>query len=158
MGAMDFAIDSDGSQPSLSELVEKGIEVLDNENGFFMMCEGGKVDYAGHANDAATSVRSVIALDKAVPLWGEVQAVTLAVIGLCAAGAVCVSPDRLKRLWEIPRLRILLIFSGAGVATACLQQLIYPGPAEYICTSFFFFLLPVAGMIFSSELKSHPCC
>ena len=66
MGAMDFAIDSDGSQPSLSELVEKGIEVLDNENGFFMMCEGGKVDYAGHANDAATSVRSVIALDKAV--------------------------------------------------------------------------------------------
>lgn len=93
-----------------------------------------------------------------VPLWGEVQAVTLAVIGLCAAGAVCAFPARLKRLWEIPRLRILLIFAGAGVATACLQQLIYPGPAEYIYTSFFFFLLPVAGMIFSSELKRlMPC-
>ncbi len=65
-GAMDFSIDADGSQPSLADLVEKGIEVLDNKDGFFMMCEGGKVDYAGHANDAATSIRDVIALDKAV--------------------------------------------------------------------------------------------
>ena len=93
-----------------------------------------------------------------VPLWGEVQAVTLAVIGLCAAGALFAAPLRLKRLWQVPRLRFLLIFAGAGVATACLQHLIYPGPAEYIFTSFFFFLLPVAGMIFSSELKRlMPC-
>ena len=65
-GSMDFAIDADPSQPELSELVAKGIEVLDNENGFFMMCEGGKIDYAGHGNDAATSIRGVLALDKAV--------------------------------------------------------------------------------------------
>ena len=31
-----------------------------------MMCEGGKVDYAGHANDAATNLREVLALDDAV--------------------------------------------------------------------------------------------
>lgn len=30
------------------------------------MCEGGKIDWAGHANDAAANVRDVIALDKAV--------------------------------------------------------------------------------------------
>ena len=65
-GSMDFSIDTDGSQPSLAALVEKGIEVLDNENGFFLMCEGGKIDYAGHANDAATSIRDVIALDDAI--------------------------------------------------------------------------------------------
>ena len=65
-GAMEFAIDSDGTQPSLAELVAKGIEVLDGEKGFFMMCEGGKVDYAGHANDAATSIRGIMALDDAV--------------------------------------------------------------------------------------------
>ena len=64
--AMDFAIDSDGSQPTLAELVAKGIEVLDNEKGFFMMCESGKVDYAGHANDAATNIHGVLALDAAV--------------------------------------------------------------------------------------------
>ena len=64
--AMQFAIDADGSQPKLSELVAKGVEVLDNPNGFFIMCEGGKVDYACHANDAATNLRDVLALDDAV--------------------------------------------------------------------------------------------
>ena len=63
---MQFSIDADGSQPTLAEIVAKGIEVLDNPNGFFLMCEGGKVDYAGHANDAATDLREVIALDDAV--------------------------------------------------------------------------------------------
>ena len=28
-----------------------GPEVLDNDTGFFMMCEGGKIDWACHAND-----------------------------------------------------------------------------------------------------------
>ena len=63
---MQFSIDADGSQPTLAEIVEKGIEVLDNPKGFFLMCEGGKVDYAGHANDAATNLREVLALDDAV--------------------------------------------------------------------------------------------
>ena len=35
-----------------SDYVQKGIEVLDNDTGFFMMCEGGKIDWACHANDA----------------------------------------------------------------------------------------------------------
>ena len=63
---MQFAIDADGSEPTLAELVRKGIEVLDNPKGFFLMCEGGKVDYAGHANDAATNLRDVLALDDGV--------------------------------------------------------------------------------------------
>ena len=63
---MSFSIDADGSEPTLAELVIKGVELLDNPNGFFIMCEGGKVDYAGHANDAATNLRDVLALDDAV--------------------------------------------------------------------------------------------
>lgn len=63
---MQFSIDADGTQPTLAELVKKGVEVLDNPKGFFLMCEGGKVDYAGHANDAATDLREVLALDDAV--------------------------------------------------------------------------------------------
>ncbi len=63
---MQFMIDADGSQPTLAELVSKGIALLDGPAGFFMMCEGGKVDYAGHANDAATNLRDIIALDDAV--------------------------------------------------------------------------------------------
>ena len=63
---MQFAIDADGTQPTPAEMVAKGIEVLDNPKGFFIMCEGGRVDYACHANDAATNLREVLALDEAV--------------------------------------------------------------------------------------------
>jgi alkaline phosphatase len=50
----------------LAELTAKGIELLDNEKGFFMMVEGGMVDWAGHANDAASNLGEVLALDEAV--------------------------------------------------------------------------------------------
>ena len=88
-----------------------------------------------------------------VPLWGEVQAVTLGVIGLCAAGAVCFVPEKIRKVWQIPRLRICLLFAVLGVAVSLLQQVLYPGPVEYIYTAGFFFLLPLAGMFFSAELK-----
>ena len=65
-GAMGYMIDSPSKQPTLAEIVGKGIELLDNDKGFFIMCEGGKIDYAGHANDAATSIRDVLAFDDAV--------------------------------------------------------------------------------------------
>jgi len=51
---------------SLSDIVKAGITVLDNEDGFFMMVEGGKIDWAGHANDAATSIYDTIAFSDAV--------------------------------------------------------------------------------------------
>lgn len=51
---------------SLADFTRKGIEVLDNPNGFFMMVEGGKIDWAGHANDAAAVIHDVIALDEAI--------------------------------------------------------------------------------------------
>jgi alkaline phosphatase len=63
---MQYSIDRDGSEPTIAELTAKGIELLDNPEGFFMMVEGGKVDYAGHANDAATSLNDLIALNDAV--------------------------------------------------------------------------------------------
>ena len=46
--------------------MEKGIEVLDNDTGFFMMCEGGKIDWACHANDAGSSIHDTQALADAV--------------------------------------------------------------------------------------------
>ena len=59
-------VDSEVDEPSLDEIVTKAIEMLDNENGFFLMTEGGRIDWGGHANDAATNLRDVLALDKAV--------------------------------------------------------------------------------------------
>ncbi|MEA4891367.1 MAG: alkaline phosphatase [Peptococcaceae bacterium] len=51
---------------ALKDYVRKGIQVLDNEKGFFMMVEGGKIDWACHANDAGSTVADTIALGEAV--------------------------------------------------------------------------------------------
>ena len=62
-----YAIDTpENAVFTLANLTAKGIEMLDNKNGFFMMVEGGKIDYAGHANDAAANLREVLAFDDAV--------------------------------------------------------------------------------------------
>ena len=64
--AMAYELDRTEDMWSLADYVEKGIEVLDNENGFFMMCEGGKIDWACHANDAASTIHDTVALADAV--------------------------------------------------------------------------------------------
>ena len=64
--AMAYELDRTEEMWSLADYVEKGIEVLDNDNGFFMMCEGGKIDWACHANDAASSIHDTMALADAV--------------------------------------------------------------------------------------------
>ena len=44
--AMDYDMDRADGEWALSDYVQKGIEVLDNDTGFFMMCEGGRL--TGH--------------------------------------------------------------------------------------------------------------
>ena len=63
--AMSYEIDR-GEKVSLADFTRKGIDMLDNPNGFFMMVEGGKVDWACHANDAATTVKDVMAFEEAI--------------------------------------------------------------------------------------------
>ena len=64
--AMAYELDRTDDMWSLADYVKKGIEVLDNDKGFFMMCEGGKIDWACHANDAASSIHDTLALADAV--------------------------------------------------------------------------------------------
>ena len=63
---MTYELDRTDDMLSLADYVEKGIEVLDNDKGFFMMCEGGKIDWACHANDAASSIHDTMAFADAV--------------------------------------------------------------------------------------------
>jgi len=65
-GALRYAIDQTSEDMQLQDFVGKGIEMLNNRKGFFMMAEEGKIDWAAHSNDAATVVDNVLALDKAV--------------------------------------------------------------------------------------------
>lgn len=64
--SMAYEIDRTRDMWSLADYVAKGIEVLDNDKGFFLMCEGGKIDWACHANDAASSIHDTLALADAV--------------------------------------------------------------------------------------------
>lgn len=64
--AMDYDMDRQDGEWALADYVAKGIEVLDNDTGFFMMCEGGKIDWACHANDAGATVNDTLALADAV--------------------------------------------------------------------------------------------
>ncbi|MBN1332779.1 MAG: alkaline phosphatase [Synergistales bacterium] len=64
--AMPYDMDRTESEITVAEFTQKGIELLDNPRGFFMMVEGGKIDWACHANDAVASIRDTIAFDEAV--------------------------------------------------------------------------------------------
>ncbi len=63
----DRQADEDTVEPTLAEMTEKAIEVLDkDEDGFFLMVEGSKVDWAAHANNTVGIVSDILAFDDAV--------------------------------------------------------------------------------------------
>ncbi len=65
-GALKYSLDLTGNELTLADYTKKGIEVLDNDKGFFMMVEGGKIDWAGHANDAASNIHDTESFDDSV--------------------------------------------------------------------------------------------
>lgn len=66
-----YAIDQQPGDMTLADLTGKAIALLDNPNGFFIMVEGGKIDWVGHANDVGASVHETIDLDKAIAVACE---------------------------------------------------------------------------------------
>jgi alkaline phosphatase len=82
--AMPYAIDKPATNLSLAEMTEVAIAVLsakekpgrrpehpgnfknNRDNGFFLMVEGGKIDWAGHANDAMAVIGDMLDFDDAV--------------------------------------------------------------------------------------------
>ncbi len=64
--ALPYEIDVEGPHLRLADFTRQAIQQLENPNGFFLMVEGGKIDWMCHANDAATAIREVLAMDDAV--------------------------------------------------------------------------------------------
>jgi alkaline phosphatase len=64
--ALPYAIDNTDEDITIREFTAKAIELLDNEKGFFLMVEGGKIDWACHANDGASSIKDTLAFDDAI--------------------------------------------------------------------------------------------
>lgn len=62
-----YDIDREDKYPSLAEMTTKAIDRLDKEeNGFFLMVEGSRVDMAAHATDPIGIITEFLAFDKAV--------------------------------------------------------------------------------------------
>ncbi|MFQ6333092.1 alkaline phosphatase [Methylophilus sp. 3sh_L] len=54
-------------EPSLAEMTGKAIDILKkNQNGFFLMVEGGRIDHASHAGNAYRTFKDAVALSDAV--------------------------------------------------------------------------------------------
>lgn len=65
-GALPYAIDRKEGELSLPELVEIAVAQMQQHERFFIMAEGGKIDYASHANDGGTVLREVLDFDNAI--------------------------------------------------------------------------------------------
>jgi alkaline phosphatase len=76
--------DSDRREPTLREMTEKALEVLSrDEDGFFLMVEGGQIDWAGHANDAGWLLHEMLKFDETVGYvmdWAAQREDTLVVV------------------------------------------------------------------------------
>jgi len=72
------------SVPTLAEMAQKAIDRMKNhKNGFVLQIEGGKVDWAAHANDIAALINDQIAFDEAVKVaidFAEKDKETLVII------------------------------------------------------------------------------
>ncbi len=65
-GAMPYTVDVKSGDLTLADFVRKGIDVLDNDNGFFLMAESGKIDWACHANDALSTITDTLGFEDAI--------------------------------------------------------------------------------------------
>ncbi|WP_282943637.1 alkaline phosphatase [Paenibacillus sp. RC67] len=64
---VDYVLDRDETIPSLADMTQKAIDILSqNQKGFTMMIEGGRIDHAGHANDLPSLVQEALDFDAAV--------------------------------------------------------------------------------------------
>lgn len=65
---LPYAIDRKEGDLTLAQITESAIEFLTKgkNKGFFLMVEGGKIDWACHANDAATVFNEVVDMDEAI--------------------------------------------------------------------------------------------
>ena len=69
--SLPYAIDRKEDDTRLADFTDAGIRYLEaryGKKGFFFMIEGGKIDYAGHGNDAATCFQEVNDMAQSVDL------------------------------------------------------------------------------------------
>ena len=76
--------DPERTEPSLAEMTDQALDILSrDEDGFFLMVEGGQIDWAGHNNDVGLLLHEMIKFDDAVRVvhaWARGREDTLVII------------------------------------------------------------------------------
>lgn len=74
--SLPYAIDRTSKDMTLQDVTRAGIKFLTDKkkDGFFLMIEGGKIDWACHSNDAGTAFRELKDMDDAVKVAYEFYA------------------------------------------------------------------------------------
>ena len=68
---LPYAIDREEGDLTLSQITKTAIDYLLPKGRFFMMIEGGKIDYAGHSRDGATNIKEVLDFDESIGIVYE---------------------------------------------------------------------------------------
>lgn len=64
---LGYTLDAAEGMLTLAEMTETAVDALaDDPDGFFLMVEGGNIDWAAHANDGAAVVREILAFQDAI--------------------------------------------------------------------------------------------
>ena len=91
MGAqtLAYAIDREeegavGKHPTIAQGTDAGLDILEEDpDGFFLMVEGGQIDWAGHSRDGGWTAAEVLAFDAAVEAaftWAAGRTDTLIIV------------------------------------------------------------------------------
>lgn len=66
---MAYHKEKPNNEPSLSQMTETAIKILQKEDkGFFLFVEGGKIDIAHHENKARLALEETLEFDKAIQI------------------------------------------------------------------------------------------
>ena len=72
------------TQPTLKEMTAKALDILSQDpDGFFLMIEGGRIDWAGHDNDVSTMLHEMLKFDETIDYvyeWVQERNDTLVII------------------------------------------------------------------------------
>ena len=155
--ALPYALDSpDGLR--LTDYTKQAIELLDNPNGFFIMVEGGKIDWACHSNDGAAALFDIIEFDESVKIAVEFAQkhpndILIVVTGDHETGALMLRNPGASQL----QVQLLAsqkasydIFSGTA------RRLIRDGGADMMFAQIKPFITETTGLVFSETEQWQP--
>ncbi|KAN0045209.1 hypothetical protein ACTA71_005586 [Dictyostelium dimigraforme] len=162
------------TKPSLQEMTTKALDLIsqNNDNGFFLMVEGSKIDVAAHINDAPTQIWETDAFDQTFNLvreWAEKDGNTIVIVtadhetgGLTLANQMVIdgnplyswSPEKLLAVNKSADVMAELIKNGADPRKLIFDNTGYDISAtdlqEITRTNKTFYLNQVIGRIVSN--------